>query len=179
MPEKSHGQRSLVGCSPWGRKESDTTVAMSGLRLIYSSPGACAVGRCFRREPWFSRRLETVRGAGRHMPHSSCIACVDVHGFPDREMPTHAHLPPSPFKGHFQSILRIRKRGFPGGSEGNASACNAGGLGSIPGLGRSPGERNGNPLQYTISSNMPGESHGQRSLAGYSPWGCKESDIIE
>ena len=36
--------------------------------------------------------------------------------------------------------------GFPGGSEDKASACNAGDLGSIPGLGRSPGEGNGNPL---------------------------------
>ena len=39
--------------------------------------------------------------------------------------------------------------GFPGGSEGRASACNEGGLGSIPGSGRSPGEGNGNPLQYS------------------------------
>ena len=38
--------------------------------------------------------------------------------------------------------------GFPGGSEVKASASNAGDLGSIPGLGRSPGEGNGNPLQY-------------------------------
>ena len=37
-------------------------------------------------------------------------------------------------------------KGFPGGSEVKVSACNAGDLGSIPGLGRSPGERNGNPL---------------------------------
>ena len=37
--------------------------------------------------------------------------------------------------------------GFPGGSEGKASACNAGDLGSIPGSGRSPGEGNGNPHQ--------------------------------
>ena len=37
---------------------------------------------------------------------------------------------------------------FPGGSEGKASACNAGDAGSIPGSGRSPGEGNGNPLQY-------------------------------
>ena len=37
--------------------------------------------------------------------------------------------------------------GFPGGSEVKAPACNAGDLGSIPGLGRSPGEGNGNPLQ--------------------------------
>ena len=39
--------------------------------------------------------------------------------------------------------------GFPGGSEDKASACNAGKPGSIPGLGRSPGEGNGNPLQYS------------------------------
>ena len=39
--------------------------------------------------------------------------------------------------------------GFPGGAEIKASACNVGDLGSIPGLGRSPGEENGNPLQYS------------------------------
>ena len=38
---------------------------------------------------------------------------------------------------------------FPGGSDGKESACNAGDRGSIPGLGRSPGEENGNPLQYS------------------------------
>ena len=43
--------------------------------------------------------------------------------------------------------------GFPGGSDGKESACNAGDLGSIPGLGRSPGEGNGNPLQYSDLEN--------------------------
>ena len=42
---------------------------------------------------------------------------------------------------------------FPGGSDGKASACNAGDLGSIPGLGRSPGEGHGNPLQYSCLEN--------------------------
>ena len=42
---------------------------------------------------------------------------------------------------------------FPGGSYGKASACSAGDLGSIPGLGRSPGEGNGNPLQYSCLEN--------------------------
>ena len=64
---------------------------------------------------------------------------------------------------------------FPGGSEGKESACNAGDPGSTPGLGRSPGEGNGNPLQYSCLEN----SHGQRSLAGYSPRGRKESDTAE
>ena len=49
--------------------------------------------------------------------------------------------------------------GFPGGSEVKASASNAGDLGSIPGLGRSPGEGNGNPLQYSYLANpMDGEA---------------------
>ena len=61
--------------------------------------------------------------------------------------------------------------GFPGGSEVKASASNAGDLGSIPGLGR----REWLPTPVFL----PGESHGQRSLAGYSPWGPKESDMTE
>ena len=44
-------------------------------------------------------------------------------------------------------------KGFPGGSEVKASACNVGDLGSIPGLGRSPGEGNDNPLQYSCLEN--------------------------
>ena len=43
--------------------------------------------------------------------------------------------------------------GFPGGSEVKASACNVGDLGSIPGSGRSLGEGNGNPLQYSYLEN--------------------------
>ena len=65
--------------------------------------------------------------------------------------------------------------GFPGGSDSKESACNAGGLSSIPGSGRSPREGNGNPLQYSWLENP----QGQRSLVGYSPWGHKESDMTE
>ena len=53
----------------------------------------------------------------------------------------------SPSAGEFYGIE------FYGGSEVKASACNVGDLGSIPGLGRSPGERNGNPLQYSCLEN--------------------------
>ena len=65
--------------------------------------------------------------------------------------------------------------GFPGGSDGKESACNAGDLDLIPGLGRSPGGGHGNPLQYSCLENP----HGQWSLAGYSPWGQKESDMTK
>ena len=65
--------------------------------------------------------------------------------------------------------------GFAGGSDGKESACNAGDLGSIPGLGRSLGGGHGKPLQYYYLRN----THGQRSIVGYSPWGRKESDMTE
>ena len=48
---------------------------------------------------------------------------------------------------------RRKELSFPGGSDGKASACNAGDLGSIPGSGRSPGEGNGNPLQHSCLEN--------------------------
>ena len=64
---------------------------------------------------------------------------------------------------------------FPGGLDGKASAYNAGDLGSIPGSGRSPGEGNGYPLQYSCLEN----STEQRNLVGYSPWGRKALDTTE
>ena len=66
--------------------------------------------------------------------------------------------------------VKIQHRGLPQWLSGKEPACNAGDSGSIPGSGRSPGEGNGNPLQYSF---FPRKSHGQRSLVGYSPWGCK------
>ncbi|CAI9153806.1 unnamed protein product [Rangifer tarandus platyrhynchus] len=109
---------------------------------------------------------------------------------------------------------------FPSGLAGKESACNVGDMGSISGLGRSPGEGIGYPLQYSGLENsmdfpgssdgkvsvynvgdpgfdpwvgkipwrmkwqptpvlLPGKSHGQRSLVGYSPLGRYESDTTE
>ena len=61
--------------------------------------------------------------------------------------------------------------GFSGGSDGKESACNAGDLGSIPGLGRSPEGGHDNPLQYSCLENP----HEQRNLVGYSH-GVTKSD---
>ena len=70
------------------------------------------------------------------------------------------------------SGFKIKHLGdFPGGSDGKESACNGGDLGLIPGLGGG----HGNPCQYSCLENP----HGQKSLAGPSPWGCKESDMTE
>ena len=55
------------------------------------------------------------------------------------------------------------------GSAGKESTCNAGDLGSIPRLGRSPGEGKGYPLQYSVLENS----------VDYSPWDCKQSDTTE
>ena len=62
--------------------------------------------------------------------------------------------------------------GFPGGSDGKASASNEGDPGSIPGSGRFPGEGNGIPLQYSCLENFM-EEHGGCT------WGRKESDMTE
>ena len=65
--------------------------------------------------------------------------------------------------------------GFLGGSDGKESAWNVGDLGSIPGVGRSPGGGHGNPLQDSCLENP----HGQRSLERCSPWGWKEVNTTE
>ena len=72
-------------------------------------------------------------------------------------------------------VYLITNLGFPGGSDGKEPACDAGDLGSIPGLGKSPGGGHGNPLQYSCLENP----HGQRSLVGYIAWGRKELDPTE
>ena len=65
--------------------------------------------------------------------------------------------------------------GFPGGLDGKESACNAGDLGSISWLGDHPEKG----IRLPTPVFLPGKSHGQRSLVGYSPWVCKELDTTE
>ena len=66
--------------------------------------------------------------------------------------------------------------GLPWWLSSEESACSAGDMSLIPGSGRCPGEGNGN--KYTLVF-LPGESHGQRSLVGYSPWAHKELGTTE
>ena len=72
------------------------------------------------------------------------------------------------------NILNKYRFGFPG-KDGKESACNAGDLGLIPGLGRSPGEGNGYPLQYSGLENSMDRGGWQATV----PWGHKESDTTE
>ena len=74
-------------------------------------------------------------------------------------------------------IYILEKRGFPGGSAGKESACNAGDLGLIPGLGRSPGEGKGYPLQYSGLENsrdsiVHGVSKSRTRLSNFHTHGC-------
>ena len=65
--------------------------------------------------------------------------------------------------------------GFPSGSGGKASACNAEDPGFDPWVGKIPWRRKWQPTPVFL----PEKSHGQRSLVGYSPWGHKELDTTE
>ena len=74
-------------------------------------------------------------------------------------------------------MISIPLLGVPGGSgvkNPPANAGHAGDTGLILELGRFPAGGNGN-----IPGFLPKKSHGQKSLAGYSPWNCKESDLTE
>jgi len=64
---------------------------------------------------------------------------------------------------------------FPDGSDGKESACNSGDLGFSPWVGKIHCGREWLPTPLFL----PGEFHGQRTLAGYSPWGCKELDMTK
>ena len=74
--------------------------------------------------------------------------------------------------------IRAITHSFPSGLDSKESTCNARDPGLIPGSGI-PGEGNGYPLQYSCPVFLPGESHVQRSLAGYSPRSLKELDATE
>ena len=75
----------------------------------------------------------------------------------------------------FSKALVKHLMGSLGGSDGKESACNAGDLGSIPRFGRSPGERNGYPLQYSCLENPMDRGF----LVDYTPWGRLESDMTK
>ena len=78
----------------------------------------------------------------------------------------------------FENAFLTETKDFSGGSDGIASAYNVGDPGSVPVWGRSPGEGNGNPLQYSCLENPMDGGTWLQSI-GYSPWGCKESDTTE
>ena len=72
---------------------------------------------------------------------------------------------------------QLGRQAFPGGSDGKESACNVGDLGSIPGLGRRPGERNGYSLQYSGLENSMDRGTWQVTVLGVSKSWTRLSDF--
>ena len=122
-----NGQRSLVGCSPWGHTESDTTERLHfhfSLSCIGDGNGSPLQCSC----------LENPRDGGAWW--------AAVYG-----------VVQSRTRLKWLSSSSRKWKGFPGGSDGKESSCSMGGLGSIPELGRSPGGRYSNPLQCSFLEN--------------------------
>ena len=152
LPGKSHGWRSLVGCFPWGCKESDTSE-----RLHFHFSLSCIVEG--NGNPLQCSCLENPRDWGSWWATVYAVAQSRTR-----------------LKWLSSSSSIDQLEGFPGGSEVKANARNVGDPCSIPRSGRSPGEGNGNPLQYSCLGNpMDGEFW----WATYSPWGHKESDMTD
>ena len=110
---KSHGQRTLVGYSPWGRKESNTTERLHFTSFMKSQDA-----------DYPSHQLS------RSIPFEAKVVTTEQN-----------------------SCLFVSCSGFPGGSVVKNPPAHAGDLSSIPGSGRSPGEGNGNPFQYSCLEN--------------------------
>ena len=93
--------------------------------------------------------------------------CSETHHYLRPRTTTHDHMLKCNHYSHtlYLNALQIIQ-GFPGGSDGKESACNTGDLGSIPELGRSPGEGNGNPLQYSCLENPMDGGAWQNSVPG-------------
>ena len=102
--------------------------------------------------------------------------CVG-HSTHPRDTQHHSKLPST---SHISSkwICRIWTQDFPGGSHGKGSAYNAGDPGSIPGSGRSPGEGNGKPLQYSCLENPMDGGTWQATVLGVAKSRTRHSDFI-
>ena len=132
LPGESHGRRSLVGFSPWGREESDTTE-----RLHFYFSLSCI-------------------GEGNGNPlQCSCLenlGTAEPGGLPSMKSDRVGHN-----WSDLAAAVRIEQWALisrlPWWLSDKEFACQAGDAGSIPGSGRSPGGRNGNPLQYSCLKN--------------------------
>ena len=140
----------------WDQPHYNGSVATGDSRLLYwtstsiEPPAEGLVLIWGRGSCWWENEWDGT------VPPSHDLACV----FQGKTPNNHKRTLPHPHDSHrFWKVLLLehmdllRSLGFPGGSESKASACNAGDPGSIPGSARSPGEVNGNPLQYSHLEN--------------------------
>ena len=188
-PGDSEGQGSLVCCSPWSCKELATIYRLnSNIKPRQQLVKRCYCVFVFRKPLWdnfWISSLTTLNpqiwiSTGTNKKHKllNIFKCYYGPGAEQRAFACvlYLNLPQTLICGHYCFFiwqgLKFKKTGFPGGSVVKnlpANAGDTGDMGSIPGSGRSPGEGNGNPLQYFL----PGKSHEQRSLAGCGLWVAK------
>ena len=139
-----------VGKFPWRRKRLPTSALWPG-----EFQGLC--------NPQGRTQLDTTERLSLHSLTQSKLAQTRNGESEARNLIT--------LLGKIVFFICVGSFGFPGSSDGKASACNAGNPGSIPGLGRSPREGKGYPLQYSCLENSM-----KWKPLGYSPCGCKESE---
>jgi len=130
----------MKGSSREGMEESDSAVLTSFQNLLFHD----------NNQPKWDKGKEMLSNDFRcHLPVAQMSACALVSVEKTKRSFHQEH--------HFPFVFRVAYRlcwGFPGGSDSKASAYNAGDGGSIPGSGRSPGEGNDNPLQYSCLENL-------------------------
>ena len=129
-------------------------------------------------QPWSAMPVLITEGPRGHQ--STCLSHTLAHELPDmaRGFQRFLKRKAAQLLLSFQAVLLLWCVGFPGGEVVKNPPANAGDsrdAGSTPGSGKMPWSRK---RQLTLVS-LPGESHRQRSLAGYSPWGRKEPDSTE
>ena len=150
LPGKSHGWRSLVGCSPSGRKESDRTerlhfhISLSCIGEGNGNPLQCSC-------------LENPRDGGAWW--------VAIYGIAQSQTRLKRLSSSSSILSNWASLVAQRLKSLPAMQE----------TGFDTWVRKIPWRRKWQPTPVFL----PGESHGQRSLVGYSPWGDKESDTTE
>ena len=160
-----HG--SLACCSPWGRKESDLTEWLNNNNQITE--------REINETTPFTIASKRIKYLGTSLPKKAKDLYSERYKTLMKEIKDDTNRWRDILCSWIGRINVIKMTimpnyntpGFPGGSDAKESACNAGNLGLIPGLGRSPGGEHGNPLQYSCLENP----HGQRSPVSCSPWG--------
>ena len=108
-------------------------------------------------------KLKNLQINGKWFNRPEKMKLQSISGKAEKDIPIKGKI--YPFDAEF----------FPGGSGGKASVYNEGDLGSIPGSGKFPWRRKWRSTPVLL----PGKSHGQRSLVGYSPWGRKELGTTE
>ena len=156
LPGKSHGRRSLVSYSPWGREESDRTERLHfhfSLSCIGEGNGNPLQCPCLEnprdKGAWWAAVYGVTRSwTWLKLLSSSSSSSNECLMDPWRRSGQECY-----YLENFPINFYIHLICFPSGSDGRASACNVGVPGSIPGSGRSPGEGNGNPLQYSCLDN--------------------------